>query len=373
MLELLPLLMLAPEPPPIDPAVAGPEGTAPAEAPERPDPPMPDEPAASEGAAVAPDDPALPEPPDLPEPPGSAPEPPGSEPEPEPLRWSAPVGCPSAAELRQGIELRLGRPLGPREAQIDARVDPGEGGYRLTLRAEARGVSEQRTLDADDCGALTAAAALIVALAVDPVAVAEVMESTAEPDALPPAPRRRSASPGPSTPESAARGFLGGLLRVGAGVGLGAGPGATAVPSLSGGLRWGRARLELEGSYWIPRPSEPIESEVVRVQLGTAALRGCGVLARDRLEAPLCGGLQLGGMRGDYEQVSRTTLWLALEAGVGLSWWFAPRFGLAGGFTAAVPLVRPGFDAATDPPVRLFEPSSVAGRLWLGIELRLGS
>ncbi len=335
-----------------------------------------------------PAEPALPEPPELPEPPptGATPPPPG----PASLQWSAPIGCPTTDELRGGIERRLGRTLEPSEAEIDARIDATEGGYRLSLRTTVDGVADERTLDADDCGALADATALIVALAVDPVAVAGALElwnreaSEQTPPSEPvarPALRRRampeSSEPSAEPPAQSPRGLAGGIMRVGGGVGLGAVPGVTGALSLAGGLRWQRARLELEGSYWIPRRSEPIDGASVRVQLGTAAVRGCGVLAREQLEAPLCGGLQVGGMRGDGEGApgarSAQGLWLALEAGVGLSWWFQPRWALAGGFVAAVPLVSAEFDLDTEPPVQLFEPSAVAGRLWLGIEFRLNS
>lgn len=337
-----------------------------------------------------PEPPALPEPPELPEPPDG----PELPPEPDAIRWAAPVGCPSTPELRRGIERRLGRTLAPGEANVEAQVDPrAQGGYRLVLRTSAAGVVDERTLEADDCRALADATALVVALAIDPVAVAEAMEAFAADDeveappreATPvvPAPARREATtPEPRTPSGSGEGSSegssrpGGLLRVGAGVGLGALPGATGVPSLAAGLRWRRARLELEGTYWIPRVSEPVDGARVAVQLGTAAVRGCGQLGRDRLEAPLCGGVQLGGMRGRGQGApnahAAVGLWVALEASVGLSWWFRPRWALAGGFAAAVPLRQPSFELTDDPPVSLFEPSAVVGRVWLGIELRLG-
>ncbi len=324
-------------------------------------------------------EPTLPQPPTLPGPPSGGVTPPPS----ASLRWSAPLGCPSVDELRQGIERRLGRSLDDADVQVDAQIVVQEGGYRLVLQSEAGDVVERRTLDADDCGALTDATALIVALAVDPVAVAGGMElwSTApesSESATPKNPRRATPTGPPSrsaaVPESSRR-LEGGLLRVAGGVGLGAVPGITGAFSLAGGLRWRRARLELEGAYWIPRRSEPVDGASVQIQLGTAAVRGCGVLARDRLEAPLCGGLQLGGMRGAGagSPNARTAqgLWLAVDAGVGLSWWFRPSLGLAGGFSAAVPVIQPGFEIDEQPPVRLFEPPPVAGRLWLGLEIRI--
>lgn len=337
-----------------------------------------------------PESPVLPEPPELPEPPDG----PELPPEPDAVRWVAPVGCPSAPELRRGIERRLGRTLAPSEANVEAQVDPqAQGGYRLVLRTSAAGVVDERVLEADDCRALADATALVVALAIDPVAVVEAMEAFAPVDEIEapptetppvaPAPARRDATTtelgaapgaGDEAPERSSR--PGGLLRVGAGVGLGALPGVTGVPSLAAGLRWRRARLELEGSYWIPRVSDPVEGARVAVQLGTATVRGCGQLGRDRLEAPLCGGVQLGGMRGQGRGApdarAAQGLWVALEASVGLSWWFRPRWALAGGFVAAVPVRQPAFELTDDPPVRLFEPSAVVGRVWLGIELRLG-
>lgn len=342
-----------------------------------------------------PESPVLPEPPELPEPPDG----PELPPEPDAVRWVAPVGCPSAPDLRRGIERRLGRTLAPGEANVEAQVDPqAQGGYRLVLRTSAAGVVDERVLEADDCRALADATALVVALAIDPVAVAEAMEAFAPVDEIEapptetppvaPAPARRDATttelgatepratPGAGDEASERSLRPGGLLRVGAGVGLGALPGVTGVPSLAAGLRWRRARLELEGTYWIPRVSDPVEGARVAVQLGAATVRGCGQLGRDRLEAPLCGGVQLGGMRGQGRGVpdahSAQGLWVALEASMGLSWWFRPRWALAGGFVAAVPVRQPAFELTDDPPVRLFEPSAVVGRVWLGIELRLG-
>ncbi len=335
--------------------------------------------------------PSMPEPPTLPEPPPTSVV---DAPEPSSVHWTAPEGCPAADELRHGVERRLGRTLSPGEVDVDARVtEPASGGFRLALTTDVEGVHDERTLDADDCGALADATALIVALAVDPVAVADALgawQSPAPEDAPPPivatnevgpatgtgrSPAARAESP--TEPTDGPREPMTGIFRSSAGVGLGAVPGVTGAFALAGGLRWSRARLELEGNYWIPRPSAPDDQARVRVQLGTVTARGCGQLSRDRIEAPLCGGIAVGGMRGDGRGAPNARvaqgLWLALEAGVGLSWWFAPQWALAGGFVASVPVVHPSFDLAADPPRVLFEPSAVAGRLWLGIEFRLKS
>ncbi|MCA9705754.1 MAG: hypothetical protein KDK70_07895 [Myxococcales bacterium] len=353
-------------------------------------------------------------------------------PEPGVLDWSAPPSCPAADELRRGIERRLGRSLIAHDGAVEARVETKGEGYRLVLRTAAEGVQEERTLEADDCRTLVDATALIVAATIDPVAVAEASAPRAEPLVVPtpsrptapstrpavpstrpavpstrsaapsPRPASSSSSPSPSSssssssspsPSSAPRSPPSaelssaplprriprplGVLRAGLGGGVGAVPRGTGVAALAAGLRWTSARLEIEGTYWIPRRSVPVEGSRVRVQLGTAALRGCGLVGRPPLEVPLCSGLQLGGLRGNGIDALRARpaqgLWLALEAGAGLARRLGPRWSLAGGVTAALPLVTPAFELAGARPVRLFEPSAVVGRAWLGIERLLGS
>ncbi|MEX1362672.1 MAG: hypothetical protein AB1Z98_06065, partial [Nannocystaceae bacterium] len=216
---------------------------------------------------------AVPEPPTLPEPPVKGPEPTP----PEPVRWEAPSGCPGAQTLRRGIEQRLGRRLVADEVEVDARVSARAEGFTLELRTTVDGLTDTRTLEAAECEALADATALVVALAVDPVAVAEVLEAARavaledEPIAAPPLLPATSSSDSteeaeptapPATPDSELgvgrdRGLEGGILRLTGGLGLGAVPGPTGALSLAGGLQWRRARLELEGSYWVPRRTDP--------------------------------------------------------------------------------------------------------------------
>ncbi|MCB9714904.1 MAG: hypothetical protein H6712_13640 [Myxococcales bacterium] len=348
----------------------------------------------AEPSEEVPEPPAQLQPPSLPEPPAARP---GTD-VPPMVQWTAPPTCPGPGWVHRGIERRLGRPLASGEVAVEGQVTATAEGFVLELHTAAGELSESRRLEATDCLALADATALVVALTVDPVAVAEVLaaarEVPVEEEPLPPPQRPEAeaelepepspaASPEPpaeTTPrepsEETSRRLEGGLLRLTAGLGLGATPGATGAFTLVGGLQWRRARLELQGSYWLPRRTAPLDGATVSVQLGAAGVRGCGQLRRDRIEAPLCGGLQLGGMRGEGAGVPGARpaqgLWLALEASVGLSWWIRPRWALAGGFAAAVPLVQPAFEVGRSPAVRLFEPSPVAGRLWLGVETRLG-
>lgn len=314
----------------------------------------------------------------------------------DPIQWSAPAGCPDAVALRAGVERRLGRSLLEGEVTVEARVQAsGEGHHRLELRTRASGVIDTRSFDADDCTSLVDAAALVVALAVDPLAVAAravhteagAADELGDPVAPAVTTSARVRAEDRGTSPVVGRGASGvtrtvdrrpaALFRIAGGVGLGAVPRVSGAVSLAAGLRWHRGRLELEGSYWIPRTTERLAGSAVRVQLGTVAVRGCGQLVRERFDAVLCAGPQLGGMRGDGKDArnARTAagVWFGLGAGVALSWWFRPRWALAGGLDVAVPVVHPAFRLAGATPVQLYAPAAVSGRLWLGIEVRTRS
>ncbi len=336
----------------------------------------------------APEPPGVPAPVEVPAP-RSDPETPDA----ETMQWSAPASCPDVTEFRASVERRLGRALVDDEVKVEARVEATTGGYRLALRTVASGVTDTRTFEAGDCTTLVDAAGLVVALAVDPLAVAaRVLDPppaardefsdpvAAEPTVTTVRTRGSSVAPGVSSGPVTRRADARmhdvrptGLFRVGVGVGLGVVPRVSGAVSAAAGLRWRRARLELEGSYWIPRVAKPI-GPWVRVQLGTVAVRGCGQLARERFDVVVCAGPQIGRMGGHgvgtrYPRRA-DAIWFSLNAGVAMSWWFRPRWALAGGLDVAVPVVRPAFELAGAERTQLYTPASVSGRLWLGIEVR---
>ncbi len=88
------------------------------------------------------------------------------------LRWRAPADCPRAAEVEARVATLLG---GSASAAAELRVvgEVRRDGQRWVLRLVARrgGGAQRRTLYHEDCAVLGEAAALLVALAVDPGAV----------------------------------------------------------------------------------------------------------------------------------------------------------------------------------------------------------
>ncbi|MBX3273289.1 MAG: hypothetical protein KF729_23705, partial [Sandaracinaceae bacterium] len=109
------------------------------------------------------------------------------------LSWSAPPGCPDRATVAAQIEELLGRALvAAPPARVEAAMARDGGRLRLDLEL-VRGdePASTRTLEGPTCEALAEAGALVIALAIDPDAVAARQRARegAPPEAAPePAP-----------------------------------------------------------------------------------------------------------------------------------------------------------------------------------------
>lgn len=321
------------------------------------------------------------------------------------LQWDAPDSCPSAEYLDDATASRLGRAPEPGEVTAHASVeDRGAEGLALTLETTRDGQTDSHSMTAHDCRALADASALIIALSIDPVAVATNVKAASEVAEQPEPPTLEQPRPilsGPTEPEPEpepapepevlppTEGGAGDpssddaidrrprelLLAAAGGLELGAHPGVTGGPNLAVALAWRRLRLELGGWFLAPRTTDR-EGANVRVLSGAAAARGCGRLQLQRVEVPLCAGLEAGGTRGDGRGApdarGATGLWLAPLVASGVHAWVIPRLAIVGRLEVAVPITRTAFEVR-DPgdPVQLFRPEPVSGRIWIGIEGKL--
>jgi hypothetical protein len=115
------------------------------------------------------------------------------------LAWEAPQGCPDLPSERAEIRRRVGvigptPPAEPVIAQAAIRPDPS-GGYRLLLRTRVGDTQGERVLAGQDCRELAEAAALVMALLINPEAAL-----SAAPQAAPPAPAPPPPPPSPVPP-----------------------------------------------------------------------------------------------------------------------------------------------------------------------------
>src|SRR5690606_3198604 len=92
------------------------------------------------------------------------------------LRWSAPPACADLTEVRARIEGLLGRPLADTDLEIAGEIEASSpDAWALELTLGRPGEVTRRRLVAARCSTLIDAAALLVAVLVDPVAAASAL------------------------------------------------------------------------------------------------------------------------------------------------------------------------------------------------------
>ncbi len=245
------------------------------------------------------------------------------------ILWTAPAGCPSQADVAREVEQLLRQPLdqsrGP-ALTIQGRISRlANGGYRVLLDFSSGGAQRQRQIEHDDCEKLTEAAALVMAMAIDPERMQLGASELPAPAPPPPAPPR-AAEPAPSAesrpiPWSVAlmgRGQAGALP--GVGPGMGGQIGIDPLPSL---------RLEAAGTYWFPRSQPLVGGANAELWMWSAGVRGCWV-GGSRWKLTLCGGPEFGQVTGKGQRL--------VAAATATDWWGALLVGIGGGYRPIGPL-----------------------------------
>jgi hypothetical protein len=124
--------------------------------------------------------------------------------------WTAPAGCPDKAALTARIERLLGGPpqASDRRLDVQATVEEIPRGFRLEIDLTTGDFESKRVLQGALCESVADAAALVIALAFDPDAVAAQEAKQAEspatpevPDTPAPPPADTGAPPAPPAPD----------------------------------------------------------------------------------------------------------------------------------------------------------------------------
>jgi hypothetical protein len=224
--------------------------------------------------------------------------------------------CPDLAWAMARVESEIGR--APRADVRDGvhaivTVEKRAAGFLLSLRTTVGGAQGERVIEGDDCGELSEAAILIVALSVSEADEARVREQTRGPSANVPA-ERAGAMPVTSTAGGSADAaklrfvlrpelvFELGLLKNRPMLG----------PGLALGVSWGRYRIETAGT-WLLYGQPQLDSEEIALTLGAARVSGCALFGATRVRGGPCLGVELGQVRARNPQanVDNRTLWAA--------------------------------------------------------------
>jgi hypothetical protein len=319
------------------------------------------------------------------------------------LDFTAPPGCPTRNDVRARAEALLGGPIEQRLTHtlvVRGTVSDAGGQAELRLHTVDNGIPGERVLSGATCEEVASAAALIIALAIDPKTVAARSNdapataggSTAASSAGPPAPApAATAAPTPApanakTPaEQSKEGHSGapvtGLVEADLAFDLGALPGLAIGPSLSGGFALGRVRLRIGATYFAPRfaeavpePDKPTRGADVSLLVLDAA--GCYALTPPAVEVGVCAELEGGALLAVGSGFDHTNdaikPWLGAGASVDLTVPIAGPVAARAEVGAMVPFGRSSVQftetTGTDTEAHeLHKPGPISGRAAVGV------
>jgi hypothetical protein len=331
------------------------------------------------------------------------------------LEWRAPDGCPTAADVQQSLGALAGHAdlEHVRARGVIRRVGAQ---YELRLEVHTARVHQSRSLRADACGTLGEAAALLIAIVVDPVEVAaqlatepptanpreldpeaplavitpEIAPPASEPPTAPsepsPPPVRPPAATAPraapSTPSSTAplrarrrARDISLFVRPEAALDAFAAPSITVDAVGALGLLLPRLRLELHGMYSAARPIVFNGERYGTLARWAVGARACGRLVRSVLEVPLCAGLEgrrllLSDPHITITDKDPSLSWLTMLVGLGVVWSPHPRVGIGARTEFVVAPWRASFFNEDQEQIDYTQPLNI--RFALGVEVRFG-
>lgn len=302
------------------------------------------------------------------------------------IAWAAPEECPDQAALRERVlSLADLDEAGEGTLFVDGVIEASDGAFELVLRTSLGNLEDERAIRDSDCDALVGAAALFVAVSVDP---SSKVHPEASPDPEPPMQRspepesksepipvatRVAPAPAqevvPPRPRNASWKPDAAFVGIAPQVEFGALPGLSGGPRLSLGLQWKRASVGVYGFYGAPRRTDVILGASGLAQIGAAGLSGCGNPLSGDLRLPLCAVIEGGGIRvasRGLEPPNRVlSPWTAAGARVGLEQGWG-RVGVFSSAEALVPVVGTEVFLGDAPS---FKTAAVSLRLMLGLKI----
>lgn len=314
------------------------------------------------------------------------------------LLWTAPAECPDRDAARVEIERHLGRAIGDelgRGVRVTVAIDrDADLAWRTMIAFDGpQGRTTRELVVATECARTVDAAALVIAIAIDPsLALVPPPDPEPGPDpepepAPPPEPAPDPAPPEGEPPGRQARGVAppppvasrsGRPIPIRGAIGLVAGPTFRDLPRAGGlarlhgavlGRRW---RVEL-GAAFAGAPTRTTAGARVSMQRVVADVRGCGVLdPLPWLELAGCGGIEAGvvfaGIDGIAAPEPRRDRWVGVVVAPRVGFVLRRRVAFVVGGDLGVPLLRRDYTVAG--LGRVHRTGAVTGSAVAGLEVR---
>ena len=279
------------------------------------------------------------------------------------LRWHAPAGCPSAAEVESELnQLMSSASLPATGAALEVSVTV-ERATQWVARVRMSGrLDAERTLEGDSCAALAKASAWLAAQAVRSLSADDESKPTADPSG----PKESSPAPVPAAappserlvppPIAAERRAV--ELLLGLWWDSGALPNSSLALGLEGALRLESWRFALRPRIFLPKKiaaPELLQGASASFLLVEVPLQACYGWSLGALKLGPCASMIVGWMRGasDGLRAARTSagIWLTLEAAIAAEWTVSPRVMLRGELGLARPIRVPRFVIGDETPL----------------------
>jgi len=290
------------------------------------------------------------------------------------LAWEAPPECPSRTSVQAEVARLLGGTITiPQGGILEARASVSRGqAWSVAISTRHAGQTGQRTLEASSCPELAKATALILALMIDPDAVAaHARDPQVEP---PPEPEPITSVPPPAKQPSVPLDFLAALHAQGS---VGTLPGLDLGAGLGLGVSGPRWRIELRGTYGLRRDqvanATTPPGAYGQFNFLAASFAGCFNLGDAAVAFGPCADAEVGQVSakgfGSSVGYSAQNTWLALGAGGYLAIALGPHLAIPVHLDILAPLRRPEY-IIKEVDGRVYQAPSVGGRFQAGIELR---
>jgi hypothetical protein len=272
------------------------------------------------------------------------------------LYWSAPEGCPSQQQVHAEIARLVGGDIQLHEGDLEARATVSFGPlWSADLTTQHSGQTGHRSIEGPSCKAVADAISLIVALLIDPDAVAAHSQAP-EPEvpSLPKLPQ--------SNPRHLA--VLAGLHAQGR---IGALPGADIGLGLGVGVASARWRTDVRWNYGLRRDQVAAlpSGASGRFNIAAGSVTECFSLGQSRWEFGPCAALEAGRVSvegfGATAGFSKNVLWLALGGGVFLSRPMGRHLHATMEVDVIAPMYRPDYVFQAVPGV-VFRAPALGGR-----------
>ena len=270
--------------------------------------------------------------------------------------WSAPEDCPSQGQVQAEIARLLGGDIQLHEGDLEVKTTVAHGPmWSADLATQRAGQPGHRLIEAPTCKAAADGIALIVALLIDPDAVA----ANAQPIA-PEVP----AVPEPAQPHERELGILAGVH---AQARTGTLPGADLGVGLGVGVVRARWRTDVRWSYGLRRDqvaSLPSGASG-RFNIAAGSVTECFNLGQTRWGFGPCAAVEAGRVSvkgfGTTAGFSKHALWLALGGGGFLSLAMGQHLHASIEVDVLAPMYRPDY-VFQDVPGVVFRAPAVGGR-----------